>query len=149
MREIGGDACARRVVHRYIDTFMGEGWADEEAHLRDLLDVVDRTMSSDLNPSRAASWRRLRRAIEYAGYPALGGAGVNVSEHEMNHAGPGDTCTLPWSLARPPVIGETFIFSWGSGEDPSELVSWREWEVITVDEGVEQTGRARVTLKAV
>ena len=64
MRGVGNEECVRRVVRRYVDTFLGEGWPDEEGHLHDLLNVVERTMCDDREASRAPSWRRLRRALE-------------------------------------------------------------------------------------
>ena len=66
MQGMNGEGCLRGVIDRHVATCAGEGWPDEDARLRDLLAVVNRTMCSDREPSRAASWWRLRRAIEDA-----------------------------------------------------------------------------------
>ena len=66
MRGAGGGDCLRGLVRRHMETCEAEGWSDDEAHLRDLLALVNRTMCHDRNPARATSWWKLRRAIEDA-----------------------------------------------------------------------------------
>ena len=58
-----GDESAQAAARRYVNRFAGQGWADDESHLLDLLVLVERTMRSDHEASRAASWQRLRQAI--------------------------------------------------------------------------------------
>ena len=44
----------------------GDGGDEREPHVLDLLQFVTRTMCHDCEPARAASWHRLRRAVEIA-----------------------------------------------------------------------------------
>jgi len=66
----------RGAVRRHLATREGNGWPDEVAHLRDLLDLVERTMHGDHHSSRAANWRRLKRAIDEALHAAERGPGL-------------------------------------------------------------------------